>query len=265
MNEQGVYTYIVRPYKSSVDDMFEKMGGFKRVYDEEDADILIIPGGPDLNPEFYSDTMTRAINMTKSKSIERAEYGLISRFVKKKKRIIGICRGAQQLCVAAGGHLIQDFRGHSYADHNMYFIDGSEHLVNSRHHQMMFPFNLEKDEYSVLGWDHQKGNNHYKVGEIIDKKEGGFSMPYVKKYFYEAYTEALKSKDESLSHVGIINPKNAPRELLVNEVMHPEIVLFHRIGGLAIQFHPEDMTGREYSGAMENLISIIEAFLDDKF
>jgi putative glutamine amidotransferase len=61
--------------------------------------------------------------------------------------MIGICRGAQLLCVANGGKLVQDVANHR-TRHLMHTISDHSFQVTSTHHQMMAPEGV----YSVLGW-----------------------------------------------------------------------------------------------------------------
>ena len=56
--------------------------------------------------------------------------------------IIGVCRGAQMLCAAAGGWLIQHMSGHVHGSHPMITSDGVVMQTTSAHHQLMYPFDV---------------------------------------------------------------------------------------------------------------------------
>ena len=57
--------------------------------------------------------------------------------------------------------------------HMMKTFDNKELLVSSTHHQAMYPFNMDKKDYKILGWTekmldfHQGGNNE----ELNPEKE----------------------------------------------------------------------------------------------
>lgn len=59
---------------------------------------------------------------------------------------------AQFLCVMNGGKLVQDISGHAlYGTHEI--TDGVvRYDITSTHHQMQYPFNLDKEDYDVLYW-----------------------------------------------------------------------------------------------------------------
>ena len=51
----------------------------------------------------------------------------------------------------AGGSLIQHVKGHDKS-HNISFNYGKTLFFNSSHHQMMYPFNLNKENYKLIAW-----------------------------------------------------------------------------------------------------------------
>lgn len=74
----------------------------------DDADAVIIMGGPDIDPVFYggpTDYPGKENHFPKS---DEAQIGLIRSAIKQEKPLLGICRGLQLLNVAQGGTLIQD-------------------------------------------------------------------------------------------------------------------------------------------------------------
>ena len=79
----------------------------------EKAEVLLLPGGGDVEPWRYGAENTAS-------SIEpgrdEAELALIDAFVRSGKPILGICRGIQLLNVAFGGSLIQHMEGHRQSE-----------------------------------------------------------------------------------------------------------------------------------------------------
>jgi len=72
--------------------------------------------------------------------------------------IIGVCRGAQFLCVFAGGKLIQHTNGH-HSTHNVLTSDGKLMSTSSCHHQMMYPIGVR--DYQLLAWSQHKRSTCY--------------------------------------------------------------------------------------------------------
>jgi putative glutamine amidotransferase len=122
----------------------------------EDLDGLVLSGGSDVAPETYGEKPLKP--EWKGDAIrDRYEIELVHAFMRHKKPVLGICRGAQLLNVALGGTLYQDIetqvpgalvhRNWEIYDqlfHGLRFEPGSgleklygttERKVNSVHHQ----------------------------------------------------------------------------------------------------------------------------------
>lgn len=109
-------------------------------YPEElrEGDVLIIHGGADISPSLYKQKVSKAYASEKPSSRDLTEWNLIQKASAMGLPIIGICRGAQMLCAAAGGTLVQHVNGHG-GNHNITTSEGETISVNSIHHQMMNP------------------------------------------------------------------------------------------------------------------------------
>ncbi len=115
----------------------------------EEADWVMFTGGEDVSPYLYGQNphpLTKWNN-------ERDGYEMIE-FKKAKgldKKLIGICRGSQFLCVMAGGMLVQH-QSHPNPHHILWKDRSGPVLeVNSYHHQRQNPWGLE-DPFIVIGW-----------------------------------------------------------------------------------------------------------------
>lgn len=108
----------------------------------ETIDMLVIPGGADVNPMRYNavpGVMDSRINI----HYEYLDLTLIPMMINLGKPIVGICRGMQSLNVYFGGTLNQHIIGHHQGDNRtstkqeIQFIDANikPHFVNSMHHQ----------------------------------------------------------------------------------------------------------------------------------
>lgn len=100
----------------------------------ESDSALVIWGGSDINPEYYKHPMHTTTYPGGHR--DKAEWGLLQRAIEKGIPIIGVCRGAQMLCAAAGGFLLQNVHNH-HGHHAVETTDGKSFNVNSIHHQMM--------------------------------------------------------------------------------------------------------------------------------
>ncbi len=141
----------------------------------EGADALLLWGGEDIHPSFYKEPAhPRNETQIKDPSYrDLVEWELMREAYSRNIPIIGVCRGAQFLCVFSGGKLIQDCRGH-YSGHGITTYDGLSMHAPANHHQMMNP---KKGTYDLLAWaekqmaiDMQDGWGRPAEGELIDQK-----------------------------------------------------------------------------------------------
>lgn len=120
--------------------------------------IILFTGGTDVNSFAYNQK-PHSSNDIPDMERDFLESSLFE-FIKRAKNIVfvGICRGAQHLTVLNGGKLIQHVTNHDRA-HSASLIEITDNnkinklqdfLTNSSHHQMMYPFNLKKDQYRII-------------------------------------------------------------------------------------------------------------------
>ena len=86
-------------------------GEGRLIFTPEDADPasfdgLLLPGGADVDPACYHETVHGAVNT--NPDLDRLQLAVLDRYYKAGKPIFGICRGHQLLNVYFGGTLIQD-------------------------------------------------------------------------------------------------------------------------------------------------------------
>lgn len=141
----------------------------------EGADALLLWGGTDIHSSFYKQQPHPA-NENKAPSPsyrDMLEWELMREAYQRNIPIIGVCRGAQFLCVFSGGSLIQDCKGH-YSGHGLKTYDGLSMHAPANHHQMMNP---KKGTFDLLAWaetpmgtDKQIEHGKPAEGELIDQK-----------------------------------------------------------------------------------------------
>lgn len=115
----------------------------------ESADLVAFPGGADVNPMMYGEPRHPATQF--NEQLDKYEIDAFRRARDLKKRLIGICRGAQLLCVQAGGRLVQH-QGNIHNFHDIMTYDGRIVSVSSDHHQAMYPWKMKPEQYAILGW-----------------------------------------------------------------------------------------------------------------
>lgn len=115
----------------------------KLVTSMEEADIVVLTGGGDVDPSYYGrQTNSRTYSTPPREGFETRdsrEWEAITRAVELGKPMWGTCRGLQILCAFAGGDLIQHVN-HGGGDHPISFYDGTSVMTNTIHHQMVYPF-----------------------------------------------------------------------------------------------------------------------------
>jgi len=82
---------------------------------------------------------------------DEKEFNTTEEYMAMGLPIIGVCRGAQLLCIANGGELWQDSLEH-HASHNLQTKDGIIPNAEAGHHQVMRLDKIPKEEYEIIAW-----------------------------------------------------------------------------------------------------------------
>ena len=137
----------------------------------EPDSILVIWGGSDINPALYGHE--QSLRTYPGGRRDYIEWDLIQKAIMLDIPIIGVCRGAQMLCAAAGGYLIQHVDNHTGSHHKVDTIDGTSFTVNSIHHQMMcVPEEVDHVRLAITDkprsqrYIYQKDREHNPVAEL---------------------------------------------------------------------------------------------------
>lgn len=159
---------------------FDKLIGAPR---DNDVKLLMFTGGADVNPDFYGEAKGSHTGINPKR--DDLENHIFNDYFGVPK--LGICRGSQFLTVMAGGRLIQHVEGHATgSDHSMTCKmnwrgeNNNKIMVTSTHHQMLFPFNMQKGSYHLLGWSSKFLSDTYLNGNDQQIKiKSGFLEPEV--------------------------------------------------------------------------------------
>ena len=148
----------------------------------DNADLILFTGGEDVTPKYYGEPKHPATHCNEERDKREAE--IFKKAKQAGKKMLGICRGSQFLCVMNGGKLVQHQENTRYIHKiNVTFGDYKDRiiLITSTHHQAQYPYNLPKWDYKIIGWTngtsdiHQDGNekelNPEKECEIVYYKK----------------------------------------------------------------------------------------------
>jgi len=163
----------------------------------EDADLVVLQGGSDIDPKMYNEE--RHITTW---SNEWADMEVKEEYEEARDRglpVVGICKGAQFICIMNGGSLYQDVDNHT-TGHDMLDVGTGEVIpVTSTHHQMM-----------------REGKDS--KGVVIGVANG---LATRKLYMEEG--------DEMDAMDGVN----------ISQSIDPEVIIYPYSLSLAVQFHPE--------------------------
>lgn len=154
------------------------------VKNPQDIDLVLFTGGEDVNPTYYFEKTGKYTSFNETR--DRKELEVFEKF-RNNSFLLGVCRGSQFLTVLSGGKLIQHVEGHC-KDHSI-LVNGQRYQITSSHHQMLYPFDLNKNSYELIAHSEYFQSKTYLNGndEEIELPKG-FLEPEI---IYYNYTNAL--------------------------------------------------------------------------
>ena len=132
--------YSLDDERNPFPDLFTTLERVKSISEIKRDGVLILWGGADIFPGMYNEKPNRFCYSYQKSDRDIREEAAILYCIKHDIPMIGICRGAQLLCVKAGGRLMQHIEDHA-TSHNVTLHDEGGAIIkcNSSHHQMMMP------------------------------------------------------------------------------------------------------------------------------
>lgn len=173
--------------------------------DPADISAVVFGGGTDINSKIY-DEKPGNNNQYPDERRDKLELLIYDWAYRHGIPMIGVCRGAQLLTALNGGKLIQHVTGHAGGNHECITNDGEVILMNSCHHQMMFPWTSRK-EFKILAKTNTKLSMQYLGSGLND----------------------------------FFNERNIPIEFIRTEFVEPEVVWWPESKAFCVQGHPEWM------------------------
>lgn len=168
--------YDVHVLGSGLYETLFKEEGFK-VVDciESTTDLVCFTGGTDVDPSLYSSKRNLKTSHSDYQR-DKIEQEIFKKCIKLSIPMVGICRGAQFLCVMSGGKLFQHVENHCVS-HNMYTTKGDEYVVTSSHHQMMDI--RDHKNYKLIGYANGRSPVYEDGWGNIKKKDQPLLEPEV--------------------------------------------------------------------------------------
>ena len=167
MNDKTIKVYVVGGDNSYTRLFIDKI---KIVEDVKDANIVLFTGGEDVYPGYYGESIGQFTHANKRR--DEMEISIFNEARILGKLCLGICRGAQALTVFSGGELIQHVTNHAIGGlHKIHLLNEDVDIdITSTHHQMMWPFYLDKEDYSILAKSTMDLSTTYLNGDDNERK-----------------------------------------------------------------------------------------------
>ncbi len=127
-----------------IERLFNKQAGYFTVESPDLADIIVFPGGADVDPTLYGQSKHPRTSTNSFDDLRDDRYW--KQYAQEKnKMLVGICRGGQYLNVRNGGKMWQDVNNHAIGGTHVVIdlLNDKKIECTSTHHQMMVP--NEKD------------------------------------------------------------------------------------------------------------------------
>lgn len=172
----------------------------------EDADIVLFTGGEDVTPSLYGEKAHYSTYCNLARDKQEMQ---IFNSIKPSQLVIGICRGSQFTCVMNGGKLVQDVTNHAiHGTHSIYDMKTKQtYEITSTHHQMQYPYNLPKTDYTLVAIASPTLSDYYE-GLSLDMDE----LQYLQAHETEIVLYHVDNKPKCLAIQGHpeIMRKDAP-------------------------------------------------------
>jgi len=183
---------------------------FELVDDMELADLVIFTGGEDVHPSLYDEPKGKQTYYNTSRDLHEIEE--FEKAVNLGKIIVGICRGSQFCTAKSGGKLVQHTTGHCNGDHEIEVLGANiKFNITSTHHQMMYPFDMNPSDYTIIAKSSKNLSKTYLDGWDNEKKlPDNFVEPEIVYYnktnclCIQGHPEYMPKKSEAVKFINML-------------------------------------------------------------
>lgn len=177
----------------------EILPNYEIVASVESADLIIFTGGADVSPKLYGEENVYSY-CDNVRDLD--EEKVFKKAIENNIPCLGICRGSQFLTVMNGGKLIQDVDNHAIMGTHLIKNFDKEYKKNllpitSTHHQMMYPFNLDKEDYKLIAISASKRSTIYLYDQGIYSAEDVTTEPEIV-YYPKTNSLAIQGHPEQM-------------------------------------------------------------------
>lgn len=128
-----------------------------------EADIVFYTGGSDVDPSIYNCEKHPFV----WSDLERDRYELeIWSKISPNQLVWGTCRGFQLINVLYGGILVQNCENHWCSGEHTITNGVNIFRTTSLHHQMIYPWDLPKEDYEILYWSDPSRSSIYEGDKV---------------------------------------------------------------------------------------------------
>lgn len=184
----------------------------------EEAEVVLFTGGEDVTPALYNCQAHPSTYNNPTR--DHKEKEIFEKVNPDKQVCLGICRGSQFLCVMNGGILVQNCTRHAIG-HTHGITDGNiVYQITSTHHQMQYPFNLDKDDYTILYKSYNNNSTRYEGDKIEAHLLLRYGEPEIVLYHKKGLPKclAVQGHPEMIPNSPVAKMINQLVKQLVNEI-----------------------------------------------
>lgn len=163
--------------------------GAQLVDNLEKADVVLFTGGEDVDPSLYGCKKHLSTYSNIKRDLE--EKAVFEKVDPNKQVCVGCCRGSQFLAVMNGALLVQDCYGHAVGRTHGITNGSMTYQITSTHHQMQYPYNLDRKDYSLLYIADKRRSVDYEGDGIDEDKIYSFGEPEIVLYHKKGLPKCL--------------------------------------------------------------------------
>lgn len=176
------------------------------------ADIVMFTGGEDVDPSMYGCKKHRSTYSNINRDIYEKE---IFEKIRPDQLVVSICRGSQFTCVMNGGLLVQNCSNHAIG-YTHRITNGDKIIdITSTHHQMQYPYNLPKEDYTILYTCYGHRSEFYDGDKIDISPILNYGEPEIVLYHKEGFPKCLAIQ----GHPEMM-PQDSPANIEINEIIN---------------------------------------------